>query len=95
MAPNNRSSAGDESQIVDVLCKYATVPDWISYGENVQTPLSHTKIVPHRAMWRELASVHPSLQFSQSQIERVLEPVAAKAGSSTWPRALQADEITE
>ena len=59
---------GDQHQIAAILAKHAHGPDWLVYDEKLITPTVSSKITAHRAMWRELALVHPKLLWSQMAV---------------------------
>ena len=56
MAPHCTQDLG---QVAKAIAPFAKTPDFMRYGENVQkTPIQARHILPHRKMWRAVASLH-------------------------------------
>ena len=81
------------------MCKYATVPDFLRYGEDMtKTAVNQKAIAVHGDLWREIKCIHNRMTFSQQQMISVFREVAACNGKSRWPRALtstEADDVAQ
>lgn len=93
-AATMRRFSGDHAGIAGIMQKYATVPDFIQYGENGGYKLNRGRILALREMWRELRSHHESLSWSQRDGEQIFKCVAEKA-RDIWPRRLTSEEESD
>ena len=67
---------GDLRPVMDIVAKYAVVPDFLKYGEDMtKTLVSPKQITPHQAMWCELRGIHKRLTWCQSDIVKVFAGV--------------------
>jgi len=84
------------SPVVAVICKYATVPDFLRYGTDMQkTAVNQKAIREHGDMWNEIRAIHNRMTFSQQQMVKVFSDVAAENGKNKWPRALTPTEAAD
>lgn len=85
--------ARDHNAVESAIVPWASTPDFVLYGETPNCPLEKGNMLQVRGLWRSLRAVHPSLCWSQSDMEKILEHVALQAGEAGWPRPLTETEL--
>jgi hypothetical protein len=84
---------GSPEAMADILKKYMKVPSFLLYTEALDSPKQPAKIVRHAEMWREIASLHQPLTFTQKFMESAFELAGEHCGKATWQRPLTKDEV--
>lgn len=74
---------GRHDEIVEILLKFATGPDFIRYPEANKSKLQRNKMLALMPMWVALRAAHPPLTWSQKDGQRIFEKLAEQC-SEIW-----------
>ena len=94
MAPRRkRAFEGDEEVLATALYDAMTVPEFLCYDESLSAPGQPLKIQRQEKLWKALYAQDKSFTFVQTELEKLLVDLAARAGVEKWSRPLDASEV--
>jgi hypothetical protein len=93
---SSRQRNSEVEKVVEIISKFASVPDFIVYPEGVTHKLDRKTIEAQSPFVCAMHKAFPNLSWTKSVMERIMLLVAAAmATTGTWPRALTETELPE
>jgi hypothetical protein len=92
MATGRVRHKGDVMELVAVVTKYASKPNFIGYSEDMNAKKAPVKLKPFAAMFKELQQIAPRLVFTQKFLEEACTK-SYEALRLTWQRDMSAEQL--